>query len=205
LAEYLFDNGANDTSGNGHHGTFLGNARVADSVLLLDGTDDAVAIPQLGGAAATHQQCTYSMWMYSLTAPAASGIMGGINFDNWSAGGIHCKFYDGKANAGINGLAGGDLNGTTIADSEEWVHLALTVTDSVATIYFNGQAEASRAFNTPLTMILGKGCLGAWNNNGDIQRELKGRMDDVRIYNRAVSPEELLWLAGRKEPVHKPF
>jgi hypothetical protein len=30
-------------------------------------------------------------------------------------------------------------------------------------------------------------------------------MDDVRIYNRAVSAEELLWLAGHKEPVHKPF
>jgi len=205
LAEYLFDNGANDTSGKSHHGTFQSNAHVADSVLVLDGVDDAVAIPQLGGATATHQQCTYSMWMYSLTAPASSGIIGGINFDNWSAGGIHCKFFNGRANAGINGLAGGDLNGTTIVGTEEWAHLALTVTDKVATIYLNGQAEASRAFNTPLTMILGKACIGAWNNTGDIQRELKGRMDDVRIYNRAVSPEEMLWLAGRKEPVHKPF
>ena len=38
---------------------------------VLDGTDDAVAIPQLGGATATHKQCTYSMWMYSLTKPAS--------------------------------------------------------------------------------------------------------------------------------------
>jgi hypothetical protein len=54
-------------------------------------------------------------------------------------------------------------------------------------------------------MILGKGSIGAWNNNGDIQRELRGKMDDVRVYNRAVSPEEMLWLAGRRGPVHKPF
>jgi hypothetical protein len=205
LAEYLFNNGANDTSGNGHNGTFLGNAHAADSFLVLDGTDDAMSIPQLGGATATHKQCTYSMWMYSLTKPVSSNIIGGINSDGWSAGGIHCKLHTGRANAGINGLAGGDLNGTTIVDSDEWVHLALTVTDSVATIYLNGRAEASRSFATPLTMILGKGSVGAWNNNGDIQRELKGRMDDVRIFNRAVSPQELLWLAGRKEPVHKPF
>jgi hypothetical protein len=205
LAEYLFDNGANDTSGNGHHGTFLGNARVLDSFLVLDGTDDAVAIPRMGGATATHKQCTYSMWMNSVSKPSSSGLFGGINFDGWSAGGIHCKLNNGRANAGINGLAGGDLNGTTVADADEWVHLALTVTDNVATVYLNGQGEASRTFTTPLTMILGKGCVGAWNNNGDIQRELKGRMDDVRIYNRAVSLEELLWLAGRREPVNKPL
>jgi hypothetical protein len=205
LAEYLWDNGATDSSGKGHNGTFLGNARALDSELLLDGTDDAVAIPQLGGATATHTQCTYSMWMYSDTKPASSAIIGGINFDNWSAGGIHCKLHTGRANAGINGLAGGDLNGTTIVDSGEWVHLALTVSDTMATVYLNGQAEASRSFAKPLTMILGKGCIGAWNTNGDIQRELKGRMNDVRIYNRAVSMEELLWLAGRREPVNQPF
>jgi hypothetical protein len=206
VAEYLFDNGANDTSGNGYHGEFLGNAHVANSELILDGTDDAVFIPRLGGPTATYQQCTYSMWMYSLTKPASSGIMGGINYDNWSeGGGIHCKLYNGLANVGIWGMAGGDLNGTTVADSDEWIHLALTVTDTTTTLYLNGRAEAARTFNTPLKMILGRGCIGAYRNNGDIQRELKGRMNDVRIYHRAVSLEELLWLAGRREPVNKPF
>ena len=206
LAEYLFDNGANDTSGNGHHGTFLGEAHVADSRLILDGTDDAVFIPRLGGATATHGQCTYSMWMYSVTRPEVSGIIGGINYDNWSeGGGIHCKLYDGRANVGVSGVPGGDLNGTTIVDAEEWCHLGLTVTNDEVTLYLNGLVEASRSFTTPVEMILGRGCIGAYRNNNDIQRELKGQMDDVRIYNRAVSPEEMLWLAGRRDPVHKPF
>jgi len=206
LAEYLFDNGANDTSGNGHHGTFLDNAQVANSRLVLDGTDDAVFIPRLGGATATHAQCTYSMWMYSVTKPEVSGIIGGINYDNWSeGGGIHCKLYNGKANVGVSGVPGGDLNGTTIVDSEEWIHLGLTVTDKVVTLYLNGQPEASRTYTTPLKMILGRGCIGAYRDKGNIQRELKGQMDDVRIYNRAVSLEEMLWLAGHREPVHRPF
>ena len=206
LAEYLFDNGANDTSGNGHHGTFLGDAHVADSRLVLDGTDDAAFIPRLGGAAATHAQCTYSMWMYSLTKPDVSGIIGGINYDNWAeGGGIHCKLYNGRANVGISGVPGGDLNGTTIVNAEEWIHLGLTVTDTTVTLYLNGQVEASRTYTTPLQMILGRGCIGAYRNNNDIQRELKGQMDDVRIYNRAVSLEEMLWLAGRRDPAHKPF
>jgi hypothetical protein len=206
LAEYLFDNGANDTSGNGHHGTFLGEAHVADSRLVLDGTDDAVFIPRLGGATATHGQCTYSMWMYSLTRPEVSAFIGGINYDNWSeGGGIHCKIRNGVANVGVSGVPGGDLNGTTIVDADEWFHLGLTVTNDEVTLYLNGQVEASRSFTTPVAMILGRGCIGAYRNNNDIQRELKGQMDDVRIYNRAVSLEEMLWLAGRRDPAHKPF
>jgi len=205
LAEYTFDSSAADSSGRSHNGTFLDNAMVADGVLVLDGVDDAVAIPRLGGATATFKQCTYSMWMYSLTGLASAGPIGGINFDNWTAGGIHCKFYNGRANAGINGLAGGDLNGTTVVEAGEWAHLALTVSDTAATIYLNGQAERSRSFSTPLTMILGSGCIGAWKNNNDIQRELKGQMDNIRIYDRALSAEEILWLAGKRIPVHKPF
>ena len=205
LAEYTFDSNANDSSGQGHHGTFVENAHVADGRLVLDGTNDSITIPRLGGADATFYRCTYSMWMYSLTTPASSGFIGGINFHSWSAGGIHCKLSDGRANAGIYALAGGDLQGTTVAGPEEWVHLALTVSDTVATIYLNGQVEASRSFPAPLAMTLGNASLGAWNNNGDVQRELKGMMDDVRIYDRAVSPAELLWLAGKRAPVHQPF
>ncbi len=56
-----------------------------------------------------------------------------------------------------------------------------------------------------MMLILGNASIGAWNSNGDVQRELKGWMDNVRIYDRAVSMEELLWLAGKRAPVHQPF
>ena len=65
--------------------------------------------------------------------------------------------------------------------------------------------EDSRSFSGPLAMILGRGCIGAYRDNNVIERELRGQMDDVRIYNRVVSLEEMLWLAGRQEPTHKPF
>ncbi len=205
LAEYTFENGAFDSSGNGYNGTLLGNAHAAGGVLVLDGTDDAMAVPRLGGATATFNQCTYSMWLYSTVDPASRDFAGGINSDGWAAGGIHCKFRNGMANAGINGLAGGDLQGTTVAAANVWVHLALTVSDREAVIYLNGHREDSRTFASPLTMILGNGSVGAWNNNGDIVRELTGQMDDVRVYDRALSEEEILWLAGQRAPIHKPF
>jgi len=206
LVEYTFDNDASDSSGNGYHGTLLDEANVAAGKLVLDGTDDAVAMPRLGGDAATFSQCTYSMWLYSTVDPASHDNVGGINSDGgWSSGKIHCKISRGHANTGINGLAGGDLQGSSVVDIETWVHLALTVSDDQAVIYLNGRQEDSRSFESPLTMILGAASVGAWNNNGDIVRELTGQMDDIRIYDRALSEEEILWLAGRRDAVYKPF
>ena len=205
LVEYTFDNGTADSSGNGDDGTLLNDAHVADGVLVLDGTDDLMAIPRLGGPDATFNQCTYSMWIYSTVDPATLQHTGGINSDGWSAGGIHCKISGGRANAGINGLAGGDLQGDAVVQANVWVHLALTVSDSEAAIYLNGNLQDSRGFASPLTMILGNGSVGAWNNNGDIVRELKGQMDNVRVYDRALSEAEVLWLAGQRNPVHQPF
>jgi len=92
-----------------------------------------------------------------------------------------------------------------VASANAWVHLALTVSDNEAAIYLNGKLEDSRAFAAPLTLILGAATVGAWNNNGSIERELNGQMDNVRVYDRALSEEEILWLAGQKDPVHKPF
>ncbi len=205
LVEYTFENGTTDSSGNGYDGTLLDEAYVGGGMLVLDGADDAMAMPRLGGANATFSQGTYSMWIYSVDDPASKDFTGGINSDGWSAGGIHCKLRNGSANAGINGLAGGDMQGDTVASPNTWVHLALTVSDSVAAIYLNGRLEDSRSFASPLTLILGGASVGAWNNGGDIQRELNGQMDNVRVYDRALSEEEILWLAGQRDPVHKPF
>jgi hypothetical protein len=33
----------------------------------------------------------------------------------------------------------------------------------------------------------------------------EGRIDDVSIFNRALSGAEVLWLADITEPIHKPF
>jgi len=34
---------------------------------------------------------------------------------------------------------------------------------------------------------------------------VNGAVDEVRLYNRALSQAELAWLAGRTDPMQKPF
>jgi hypothetical protein len=74
----------------------------------------------------------------------------------------------------------------------------------------NGYLEASVAHPADLetvpTVTIGDGALGVWiPDSGMIERELTGKIDDVRFYNRALTQEEIAWLAGRTKPFDKPF
>jgi len=201
LAHYDFENDARDGSGNGYDGTLLGNTHVADGALVLDGTDDAVAVPRIGGAGAVFGQASYSMWVHPTVNPAPLDFSGGMNTNVWGAGAIHFKLRNGMVNVGISGLAGGDLQGKTVVAPNVWSHMALTVSDTAVSLYLNGYLEDSRTLAAPLTnLILGDAAIGAWNQNGtNIQRELTGFMDNVRIYGRALSAVEVLWLAGYRQ------
>ena len=49
--------------------------------------------------------------------------------------------------------------------------------------------------------------IGAITNhaNATVYKLFNGLIDDVRVYTRALSSAEILWLAGQTAPVAKPF
>lgn len=199
MLQYLFDDGAVDHSGNGYHGTLLGNAIVANGVLSLDGAASAVAVPRIGGEGATFSAFSYAMWVNPASSLAAVQFAGGINTDGWAAGAVHFKLSYGTVNVGINGLDGGDLDGVTVVTPGQWSHMALIVSESRVAIYLNGQVEDARDLSAPMTnLIVGGATLGAWNNGGSIERDMAGQMDDVRIYDRPLSEAEILFLAEQR-------
>ncbi|UCD52802.1 MAG: discoidin domain-containing protein, partial [Phycisphaerales bacterium] len=198
LLQYTFDSDASDSSGNGYDGTLLGDARVQNGVLALDGIRDAVAVPRIGGADATFDEFTISMWVYPTADMTSLAFSGGINTDNWTAGAVHFKFHYGLLNVGINGLTGSDLEGTSPAVINAWNHIALIVSETEIAIYLNGGLEDSAVIDTPAAAVLGAAALGAWNNGGTtLSREMTGEMDNVVIYDRALSEGEILFLAGQ--------
>jgi hypothetical protein len=198
VAHYPFDSDASDATGNGNNGTFLDDAVVQGGVLVLDGIDDAVSIPRVGGQNAVFGQCTYSMFVYPTVDQAELAYSGGINTNNWVVGAIHFKISNGAINVGING-AGSDVQGTTVIIPNTWSHIALTVSESAITLYLNGLQEITRELEAPVNnLILGDAAIGAFNENGtNVQREFTGQIDDVRIYERALSEGEILFLADQ--------
>jgi len=137
------------------------------------------------------------MMVYPTVDQTPLQFSGGLNTNDWSNGAVHIKLNNGNINVGINGLAGGDLVGTTIVLPDMWSHMALTVSETEVALYLDGVLEDSRALDAPLTnLIVGGGVLGAWNNGGDIQREMTGMMDNVLIYDRPLSAAEVRYLAS---------
>ncbi|MFC1652235.1 LamG-like jellyroll fold domain-containing protein [Planctomycetota bacterium] len=208
--EYLFEDNFNDTSGNGHHGTALGDAAIITDpsrgqVLSLDGTDDAVDVPLAHVAA----EVTIAMWLkLADLANQNSAFMS----HGWEPNAVHTRVTGGSVNMGVYGP--GNLGGKSVAVVDEWIWVTYTVKhtamESTRTLSLNGVEEAAATTAVdpevgPLTVWIGNGAIGGWVHGGAPDRELTGFVDDVVIYDRALSAAEIAGLAGRTAPLYKRF
>src|SRR5439155_22493632 len=86
------------------------------------------------------------------------------------------------------GGAWGAGNQTTVAPSalavNTWTHLAATFDGAAVRLYVNGELVASQAQTAPLVVASGTLQIGASSPPG---QGFAGRIDEVRIYNRALS------------------
>lgn len=92
-----------------------------------------------------------------------------------------------------------------------WVHYAFVKSASAGQIriYQNGrlvaQAPAFSTYSPTVDGVNGFFSLGAWRWSGGAGGFLDGWMDDVRVYDYALSPEEVLWLAQQGGAASSPM
>jgi hypothetical protein len=87
----------------------------------------------------------------------------------------------------------------------QWYHVAYAIDHvrGTAELYLNGLPARTIAITgVPLFMKAGQELRIGTSNSTEYMR---GAIDDVRIYNRALSPGEVAGLAGRTAPLYKPF
>ena len=79
--------------------------------------------------------------------------------------------------------------------------MAATYDNEQTRLYLNGSlaSEATSSFDGSGTGDVAIG--GALS----VDEWLEGMVDEVIMYNRALSGEEVLWLSGVTQPVHKPL
>jgi len=183
---------AADSSGYGNDGTLTGmvgdewTTGVLDGALEFDAVDDHISIP-VGGPYSTF---TVSLWI----SPASStndwsGLIGGTSHiieirgpDNWS-----WLYYDGDSHYA-----------DTSVTPDAWNHLAVVRDGSSVTFHLNGHYDGDVTVSGDMAFTI----IGAWSAEEEL---FGGLMDDVRIYDRALTPEEAAWLASLTEPFDKPF
>ena len=86
----------------------------------------------------------------------------------------------------------------------EWTHLAGTYDHSMIRIYFNATLIGETAFSDNMQTSDGPLFIGTKWSQAPAGDEFNGIMDDVRIYNRALSQSELAILGGDPK-AHDPF
>ncbi len=204
---WSFESDFTDSVG-GHNGTAMGDAHVTGDpergqVLSLDGGADAVEIPY--SAELNPEAFTASIW--ANPDPAGSNHRSPITSrDGGPPRGYIIYLEPGNTwQFWIGTGAGWDNTGGPAAALGEWTHLAVTYVDEAKALYVNGrlagQGTAPIGVNTAQVLRIGGGATELPDGNYFFQ----GMLDETRIYNRALSPEEVAGLAGRTAPMHKAF
>jgi len=200
IAEYKFEDNADDTSGNNAHATLMGAAsyidgRVGRAVKLnASGSGDFVDIPVLNGGTASYG-ITYGMWVKLNAAGAGMDVL--MNHDGWSPGLVHFSLADntGVVRADLNGQGNKTAGGNHKLSQTEWRYVFYVNNNVDHTVDYWMDSDLDGVLNNnghwtgqaTRTVINSVGRqVGAWNNG----RWLKADVDEVVIYNRGITQAE---------------
>jgi hypothetical protein len=197
---------AADASGNGHVGTLLGAVRVAGvhgNGVQFDGIDDWVTVPD-----AASLDLTTGMTLQAWVKPGAMNGWETLLLKERGAGDFAYALYahDGGALAGGapvpsgNVRAGGThqtVRGISQLAAGVWTHVATTYDGVTQRMFINGVEVASRP--QAGSIAVSAGALRIGGNSSFAGEFFQGAVDEVRIYNRALSAAEIL--AGMTSPM----
>ncbi len=202
------NNTLHDVTANNRHGAITGAVRVRDmgennySALKFDG-DDYVTVTGYKGVTGTADR-TVSAWVWSDHGFDGGGDHNRCNIMQWGGGNAFgmALNHQGSNRGGLVLLAGSNLQNKTNlpAATGGWMHVAITWANdgtpdgADAILYINGVAQAvanaGGSMNTTSSsdVILGKGFTAT-------DSLFRGKMDEMRIYSRALSAIEIKKLA----------
>jgi hypothetical protein len=207
-AHYEFEGNTNDSSGNARNGTAVGNpifgaGRIGQSI-GFDGLTDYVNIDGYKGILGSS---AISVTAWIKTSSTDTGAIVGWGPD------VAGERFGFRVDAGRLRAehAGGNVQGDTSVNNDVWHHVAVTVQENSTVsypdviLYLDG-ADDTRPTTDPDAFNITAAedvSIGRRPSNSD--RLFIGQIDDVRIYDRALTQEEVTWLAGRIQPFDKPF
>lgn len=206
IAYYPFNGNANDASGNNINGV------VNAATLTSDRYGNANTAYYFNGSAyiqlpysplynfAPADSFSISVWVlpdqgYSWPAQAVvvkSPFTSDFNLSNWNYG-TYVLNYKAMAGFAYNAV----VNGTTTFNSSScWYNIIQTYKNGIWRLYVNGVLESSDLSQTKLILQDGPASKICFGKKGDANGDYyKGKMDEVRIYNRVLNLNEVAALS----------
>ena len=194
---------ANDSTGNNPgtlvNGVSFAPGRNGQQAFSFNGTSYVQAGTQ--GLPTGNQNRTIDLWFNETSPIADESFLAGYGsaFGSYNeAYEIFTRNYYSKPGQVSFSQWGGGISGPTIQDGQ-WYNLAVTNSGDLATLYLNGNevASGSATIDTPSNAPFYIGTIG--NATGTI-RKMNGLIQDVAIYNTALSQSEIQAIMGTETP-----
>ena len=199
VAHYEFEGNADDSSGNGNNGEEFGGVSYVDGVIgqavSFDGVDDYIDVAH--NDSLSPDILTVSVWVNIIED---NGIVNMLLKGRWN-GDLTNNQREYQLNTTYGNFYGEQWNNVYLlnpAVESEWSLITLTYDKNSLLIYKNGLLDNSETFDdeinkpsNPESLTIGS-AFGVENGDlGTYQNALNAKMDDFRIYNRALSAEEV--------------
>jgi len=201
LVWYPFNGNANDASGHQHHGMVheavpaVDRFGIKNSAYSFDGINDYIAVEPDSSFEGINT-LTLVAWINVRKASLYPSVVSKGNVGNYKES--YALFLDPKNRLGFlvnsNGTASGrGLMMDFTIPTAKWIHIASSYDGSMMRTYVNGIEVASVAhqggvFPTAGPLLIGK---SERRNTQLVSSFFNGLIDDVLIYNRALSPDEV--------------
>jgi len=176
-----------------NHGTAYGGATTTSDAVygragLFDGVDDYISISDDDSLDIT-DEITIEVWVYA--SPPSNSADRGIIGKGWDGGGEAYNMEWDHTSAGMHiNFANNVLSAQNPPTTTGWHHMVGTYDGSVMKLYIDGCLDnsANNSFTFPnISSPVTIGAVGV----GEEDDYFNGIMDEVRIYNRALSPTEV--------------
>jgi hypothetical protein len=205
-AYYQFDGDANDASGNGHDGTVYGatlTAGISGEAYSFDGVDDYIEADATGLPTGAR---TVALWFYANTVENHPGLLG---YGGQVCGTSWIMDVNNRDTYPPCFQMQGHCNNNEIDSPYDippigaWYHFAVTTDSTGTTMYVNGERKTANDVFANDTYVDGTdlaiGVIVSPHGGAPYCDEntcyLNGVIDEVRIYERALSGDEVRQLA----------
>ncbi len=210
VAYYPFNGNANDASGNGLNGTMWNSPTFvtgpiwgSEAIHLVgqgeDGTSGQyVTIPSIDFS--SMGSFTISLWADIQGDTSSDGAEFLICFGQEPPNGdpaLGISYYS-PGNSLSLGAGNVGVSSTTTSYLNQWHRYSMVYANGVLTAYFDGQVLGTASGSIHSTA--GNAGMGIHWWNGGVSTRFIGSLADVRIYNRALSSQEISTLAGLQPP-----
>ncbi|MGB0723167.1 MAG: LamG domain-containing protein [Gammaproteobacteria bacterium] len=202
-----------DSSGNGHDGSYLNGVTLGidgapaddpDTAADFDGSDDYIAIDDPTPFQFVNQSVTLEAWIqvpdnteyfeyFWLGAPGGNYLVMGKTRAGWNNGGLYLQTNPGSGGSGVYSASVAGWGGPDLPKNE-WMHLVgvVDVVGAELSMYVNGELIVSGALSG--FDLSGGGFvtfLGAENSGGYLYGHQRGPMDEMAIYDYALTSEQI--------------